>query len=75
MEELKIGEQVVMIGLLASIMHEDCNYVPECEISDQGKYEEVVRRNQRWFSDFSFHNKESPSHVRRANHYLEEYTS
>jgi hypothetical protein len=52
MEELKIGEWVVMNGLLKGIMHADCNYLNDQEISDGGKYEDIVSRNQRWFSEF-----------------------
>ena len=52
MEELKIGERVVLSDLLACIIHEDCNYLPEDEVNDRGKYEEVVFRNQRMYGHF-----------------------
>ncbi|CAH0346082.1 hypothetical protein BCI9360_02400 [Bacillus sp. CECT 9360] len=52
MKELKIGEQVIMEGIFNGILHADCNYLTEEYIEVRGRYEDVVIRNQKWFSGF-----------------------
>ncbi|AND39055.1 hypothetical protein [Cytobacillus oceanisediminis] len=52
-EEFKVGVDVVMNGTFKGIIHADCNYLPPGEIEDRGKFEAVVMRNQKWFSQFN----------------------
>lgn len=48
-----VGVDVVMDGTFKGIIHADCNYLPPGEIEDRGKFEAVVKRNQKWFSQFN----------------------
>lgn len=53
MNEMKMGEDVVMDGIFKGILHADCSYLPPTEIEDQGKLEDVISRNQRWLKSFN----------------------
>jgi hypothetical protein len=46
MEKMKMGQEVVMDGLFKGILHADCSNLPFDQIEDQGKFEEVISRNQ-----------------------------
>lgn len=54
MNEMKMGEEVVMDGTLKGILHADCSYLPPAEIEDQGKLEDVISRNQKWLKSFNY---------------------
>lgn len=53
MKEMKMGQEVVMDGLLKGILHADCNYLPLDEVEDKGSLEDVISRNQRWLKGFN----------------------
>ncbi|MCS0674638.1 hypothetical protein [Cytobacillus firmus] len=53
MNEMKMGEEVVLDSIFKGIMHSNCSYLPPNEIEDQGKLEEVISRNQRWLNSFN----------------------
>jgi hypothetical protein len=52
-EEFKAGVEVVFDGILKGIIHEACNNLPQKDIGDHGRIEEVVLRNQTWLRQFN----------------------
>ncbi|CAM3888674.1 hypothetical protein GCM10009865_22190 [Aeromicrobium ponti] len=53
LEEMKVGQEVVLDGTFKGILHTDCSYLTLEEVEDQGLYEEIIRRNQRWLKQFN----------------------
>lgn len=53
LKAMKMGQRVVFDRTFKGIMHADCSYSPLLEVEDQGFYEEIIRRNQRWLKQFN----------------------
>ncbi|WP_394136914.1 hypothetical protein [Cytobacillus oceanisediminis] len=53
MEEMKIGQEIVMDRTFKGILHADCSYLLPDEIEDQGLLESVISRNQNWLKSFN----------------------
>lgn len=53
MEEIKMGQEVVLEGTIKGILHANCSYLLPEDIEDQGLLENVISRNQNWLKSFN----------------------